>query len=212
VTLAFEKDILRLNNKLAEENRKLLRKKSIKTYDILGSIGSGKTTLIQKLALRLRKKGFIVGAIAGDVSGDDDYKKFKKCNLFATNINTGKECHLDARLVAKALKKLPLQKIDILFIENVGNLVCPLDFPVGAEKRFVVISTTEGEDTIRKHPLIFAKCELTILNKIDLASFVAVKLEKLVKDFERINPHGKLILTNARRGVGIKSLLLEVLP
>jgi hydrogenase nickel incorporation protein HypB len=129
----------------------------------------------------------------------------------AVNINTGKECHLDAHLVEHAIEKLPLKDIDILFIENVGNLVCPLDFLLGAEKRIVVISATEGDDMVRKHPLIFAGCDLAVLNKIDLAGYVDVNLRDIVNDFRKINPHKKMLLTDAKHDEGLKGLMEELI-
>lgn len=209
--ILIEKDVFRANAKIAEENKRLLQNHSIKAYDVLGAIGSGKTMLIEKLSHILKRKGFRVGAVAGDVAGDDDYRRFKKAGLVAANINTGKECHLDAHLVSHAIAKIPLEKIDILFIENVGNLVCPVDFPLGTEKRFIVISTTEGDDMVRKHPVIFAQCDFTVLNKIDLAEYVGVNPKIIVNDFKRINPHKKIVLTDAKHDVGIEELLGELI-
>ncbi|MFA5772413.1 MAG: hydrogenase nickel incorporation protein HypB [Thermoplasmata archaeon] len=212
--IAIEKDILQENRKLAEENRKLLRKHGVKAFDVLGAVGSGKTLIIERIADFLKKNGMRVGAIAGDVAGNDDYRRFKKHRMQSVNINTGKECHLDAHGVSHALTKFDLDKIDVLFIENVGNLVCPADFELGAEKRIVVISTTEGDDMVRKHPMIFAESDITILNKIDLAKYVDVDVNIIVSDFKRINPNGKMILTNAKKGVGINEIIrsLKISP
>lgn len=211
IDILMEKDIMEANRRIAEENRKMLAQHNVRAFDVLGSIGSGKTTLIEKFSVMLREKGIRSGAIAGDVAGDDDYRRFRQNNMPAVNINTGKECHLDARLVEHAIEKLPLNDIDILFIENVGNLVCPVDFLLGAEKRFVVISATEGEDMVRKHPLIFANCDLAVLNKIDLAGYVDVNPENIVYDFRKINPHKKMFLTDAKHDGGLKELMEELI-
>lgn len=211
IDILMEKDIMEANRRIAEENRKMLAEHNVRAFDILGSIGSGKTTLIEKLSIMLREKGIRSGAIAGDVAGDDDYRRFKQNDMPAVNINTGKECHLDAHLVEHAIEKLPLDDIDILFIENVGNLVCPGDFLLGSEKRIVVISATEGEDMVRKHPLIFAGCDLAVLNKIDLAGYVDVNPENIINDFRKISPHKKMFLTDAKHGEGLKELMKELI-
>ena len=211
IDILMEKDIMEANRRIAEENRKMLAEYNVRAFDVLGSIGSGKTTIIEKLSILLREKGIRCGAIAGDVAGDDDYRRFIENNMPAVNINTGKECHLDAHLVEHAIEKLVLNDIDVLFIENVGNLVCPGDFLLGAEKRIVVISTTEGEDMVRKHPLIFAGCDLAVLNKIDLAGYVDVNPENIVNDFRKINPHKKMFLTDAKHGEGLKELMRELI-
>ena len=211
IDILMEKDIMEANKRIADENRKILAEHGVRAFDVLGSIGSGKTTIIEKLSVLLREKGIRSGAIAGDVAGDDDYRRFKKNNMPAVNINTGKECHLDAHLVEHAIEKLVLNDIDVLFIENVGNLVCPADFLLGAEKRIVVISTTEGEDMVRKHPLIFANCDLAVLNKIDLAGYVDVNPENIVNDFRKINPHKKMFLTDAKHDEGLKELMEELI-
>jgi hydrogenase nickel incorporation protein HypB len=153
VSVEMEKDILAANRELAEENHSILKRHKIKSFDVMGAIGSGKTLLIEKMIDELRKKNLKVAAIAGDVAGHDDYDRFVSHGVIGENISTGKECHLDAHLVQHAIEKLPLDKVDVLFVENVGNLVCPVDFPVGTDKRIVVISVTEGDDMVRKHPL-----------------------------------------------------------
>lgn len=211
VNMLIEKDILDANLKIAEENKKRFSQYGIYAYDILGAIGSGKTTLIEKLSENLMDRGYVVGAIAGDVAGTDDYDRFVNAGLQAVNINTGKECHLDAHMIEHAIDKLPLDKIDILFIENVGNLVCPADFPLGSAKRFVVISVTEGNDMVRKHPVIFGQSDVTILNKIDLAKYIDVDTNKIVSDFNRIAPHSKIILTDAKHDVGVNEVMKEIL-
>ncbi len=207
VDIPMGKDILFANRKIAEENKNRLRQYGVKAYDILGSIGSGKTTLIEKMIDLLSERGIKAGVIAGDVTGDDDYKKFVRHEVWAMNINTEKECHLDARLINHALESVDLGKLDIIFIENVGNLVCPVDFPLGTEKRVVVISVTEGDDMVRKHPLIFTQTDFTVLNKIDLAEIIEVDPNVILRDFERVNPHGRIFLTDAKHDVGIKELL-----
>jgi hydrogenase nickel incorporation protein HypB len=206
VTVDLEKDILAENLRIADENKKLLEEKGIVSFDFLGAIGSGKTLIIERLIDILKAKGKKVAAIAGDVSGDDDYQRFVAHGIVAANINTGKECHLDAHLVDHALEDLPLDDVDYLFIENVGNLVCPVDFPLGSHKRVVVISVTEGDDMVRKHPAIFAFSDVIVINKVDLAKAMEVDPKILERDARRTNPAAKIIMMNARRGDGMDEL------
>ena len=186
VKVGMEYDVLKENSKLAHKNYRLLKEHGIKSVDFMGSIGAGKTTLIIKLAEKLRQKGVRVCAIAGDVTGDDDFGRMEKSGLKAINCNTGTECHLDANLVSKALEKINLDDYDVLFIENVGNLVCPADFPLGTDYRVVVISTTEGDDMVRKHHQIFLHSDLAILNKMDIADAVGVDPNVIMDDYSRL--------------------------
>jgi len=207
VTVDMGKDILAENRRIADENRALLEDHHITAFDLLGAIGSGKTLIIEKLVDFLKAKGKRCAAIAGDVSGDDDYQRFVQHGIPAANINTGKECHLDAHLVDHALEELPLERIDYIFIENVGNLVCPVDFPVGSHKRIVVISVTEGDDMVRKHPPIFAFSDVIVINKVDLAEAMQVDPRILERDARRINPAAKIIMMDTRRGKGMDELI-----
>jgi hydrogenase nickel incorporation protein HypB len=207
VTVDLEKDILSENRRIADENRAHLEEHGIVAFDFLGAIGSGKTLIIERLMDILMAKGKRPAAIAGDVSGDDDYTRFVAHGVPAANINTGKECHLDAHLVDHALDDLPLDKLDYLFIENVGNLVCPVDFPLGSHKRVVVISVTEGDDMVRKHPAIFAFSDVIIINKVDLAMAMEVDPKILERDAKRTNPGAKIIMMDARHGTGMDELV-----
>ncbi|MCL2712002.1 MAG: hydrogenase nickel incorporation protein HypB [Methanomassiliicoccaceae archaeon] len=184
--IGMEYDVLRENVKIANDNHDLLRKNNVRSVDMMGSIGSGKTSLIIKMASKLFAKGIGVGAIAGDVTGDDDFKRMKDAGISVMNCNTGHECHLDANMVRKTLKKMDLGKIDVLFIENVGNLVCPADFPLGTDVRAVVISTTEGDDMVRKHPDIFLHSDIAVINKTDIAEYVDVDVNVIKKDYRKL--------------------------
>jgi hydrogenase accessory protein HypB len=186
VQIGMEYDVLRENNKIANSNYRLLKENGIKTIEFMGSIGSGKTALIIKLAEMMRKKGLNVCAIAGDVTGDDDLKRMQNSGLEAVNCNTGHECHLDANLIRKVLDKIDLKKFDVILIENVGNLVCPADFPLGADYRVVVISVTEGDDMVRKHHDIFTHSDVAILNKTDIANAVDVNPDVLAADYKSL--------------------------
>ena len=140
------------------------------------------------------------------MAGDDDYRRFSAHGVAAENISTGKECHLDAHMVDHALERLPLDDLDYVFVENVGNLVCPVDFPLGSHKRVVVISVTEGDDMVRKHPAIFAFSDVVVINKVDLADAMEVDPDSLATDARRTNPNAKVVIMNARQGKGIDDL------
>jgi len=207
VSIDMQHDVLKANAHVAEHNHERLELNDIRSFDFMGGIGSGKTLLIEKLAAELQRRGLRVGAIAGDVAGDDDFRRMNAAGIDAVNLNTVKECHLDANLVEKALMSVPVEDIDVLFIENVGNLVCPADFPLGTDKRVIVISVTEGDDMVRKHPLIFHHADVIVINKIDIAEHVDVDPEVIVRDAKEINPHVPVILTDAKHGVGVDALL-----
>ncbi len=186
VTVGMEYDVLKENHRLAHANYRLLKEHHIKSVDFMGSIGSGKTSLIIKLAEKLRANGVRVCAVAGDVTGADDFTRMERSGMDAVNCNTGKECHLDAHMVEHTLSQLDLGQYDVLFIENVGNLVCPADFPLGTDYRAVVISTTEGDDMVRKHPDIFLHSDVAILNKMDITEAVGVDPAVIMSDYERL--------------------------
>jgi hydrogenase nickel incorporation protein HypB len=211
IDVSIEKDVYDVNNRIAHANEHLLRDHGVRAFDLLGAIGSGKTALIERLVPLLQEHGLRPAAIAGDVYGDDDFQRIVATGIPAYNANTGKECHLDAHLVEHALDHLPLDAIDILFIENVGNMVCPTDFKLGAEKRIVVVSTTEGDDVVNKHPMMFRESTIGIINKIDLAEFVGSNPDRMEADMHRYNPGMKVFRTNLKVGEGLGKLVDELL-
>ena len=151
----------------------------------MGAVGSGKTALIEK-TLKELSDDYSISVVAGDVKADIDAERIEKTGIQVVPVSTGKECHLDAHLLKHALEDLDLEETDLLLIENVGNLICPVDFDLGAHKRIVVVSSTEGDDVIEKHPEIFSNSDLTLINKLDLAKAVGADPEKMRKDFERV--------------------------
>lgn len=174
-------DVLKANEKLASENKELLRRHGVKAIDVMGSIGSGKTTLIEKLVKALKGR-YSIAAFKGDLTTTVDAEMIRRHGAEVVAITTGKECHLDANLVRKALLEIDLKKINLLFIENVGNLICPAEFPLGSEKRVVLVSVTEGPYRIVKHPFIFIDADVAVINKVDLAKAMDVDAKKLEKD------------------------------
>ncbi|MBU7014550.1 MAG: hydrogenase nickel incorporation protein HypB [Theionarchaea archaeon] len=195
-------DLIQKNEELALKNRELLDSHNVKAFNIMGAIGSGKTMLIEH-AIDLLEGRYACAVFAGDVIARYDAQRFEKKGTLTVPLNTGKECHLDAHLVGHALEKINLHTIDLLFIENVGNLVCPSDFVLGEHKRIVVVSVTEGDDTIAKHPMIFRISDAAVVNKIDIAQFVDADPDKMIGDARRINPKIEAIKTSCKTGEGL---------
>ncbi|NIU38823.1 hydrogenase nickel incorporation protein HypB [Candidatus Bathyarchaeota archaeon] len=195
-------DLLKANQRLAEENKQFLHGKDIKAIDVMGAIGSGKTSLIEKL-VKLLKNHYGIAVFKGDLTTTIDADLIARHGVEVVAINTGKECHLDANLVKKALKKLDTSKVTLLFIENVGNLICPAEFPLGSDRRVVVVSVTEGPYMVVKHPFIFMEADVAVINKIDLAQAMNVDIQQLAKDVKTINPRARVVMTNCRSGKGI---------
>ncbi len=200
--IELDVNILEANRKLATENKELLQKNDVKAIDVMGAIGSGKTSLIEKLVQNLKGK-YKMAAFKGDLTTTIDAELIARHGVEVVPINTGKECHLDANLVKRALKRINLKNIDLLFIENVGNLICPAEFPLGSDKRIVVVSVTEGPYMVVKHPFIFMDADVVVINKLDLAQAMGVDVKKLEKDAKAINPEAKVVATNCRSGEGI---------
>ncbi len=211
IDVRIEKDLFAANEAIAAENASRLAAHGVIGIDLLGAIGSGKTALVERLAPLLAARGKRAGAIAGDVYGDDDYQRIAALGIPAVNANTGKECHLDAHLVDHALDHLPLDDLDVLFIENVGNMVCPTDFLLGASKRVVVVSSTEGDDVVNKHPMMFRSCSIGVINKVDLAPLVGADLDRMERDMRRYNPGMQVFRTNLKAGEGTEPLLEALL-
>jgi len=204
--IELEKDLLAKNRSLAKENRKRLDRAKILAIDIMGSIGSGKTSLI-KAILKKIGMGDSVAVIAGDLTTTIDAERIEAEGARVIQVNTGRECHLDANLIHQALNRMELDGVKLLFIENVGNLICPGEFPLGAHKRLVVTSVTEGPYTLMKHPYIFKEADVIVLNKIDLAKAMKVNPSQLERDANKINPHVPFVKTNALSGMGISKII-----
>ena len=203
-SIEVEQDIIQANDKLASENRKKFEEKDIFAVDLVGAVGSGKTSLLETLIDEMDDK---IGVIAGDILSKFDAKRIENKNVPVKGLNTGKECHLDAHLVEHALPDIPLDDISILFIENVGNLICPADFNLGAHVRTVIISVTEGDDTAEKHPMIFKGADMAIINKVDLAEAVGADADKMVEDVKTINPDIPFVKCSLKTGEGVDEII-----
>ncbi len=199
IEIEAEINLLDENRKYAMENRKFLRENGVTAVNIMGAIGSGKTLLIEKTIESL--PDLRIGVILGDVICKADYKRVSSYSVLAEVINTGKECHLDAHLIHNRIKKF--RDADLILIENVGNLVCPVDFDLGENFRVVMVSVTEGDDVIEKHPEIFRLADVIIINKIGLAEFVDADVDKMLNDAKMLNPEAKIIKMDLKENIGV---------
>ena len=194
--------ILNANDQIAEENQRLLKDHRILAVNLMASPGAGKTSLILQTEKALSGRARI-GVVEGDVASRIDADKVASHHIPVIQINTGGECHLDAATVQKALKTLPLSEIDLLFIENVGNLICPVEFQLGEELRVVVASVPEGDDKPFKYPGIFTAVNVVVLNKMDLAPYVDFSFDTIRKGIAGMNRRAKLFQVSCRTGEGI---------
>ena len=193
--------ILEANDRIALENRKLFNKAGLFVINLMSAPGAGKTSLLEMTLLQ--DSGLKIGVIEGDIAGSDDAERIEKLAAPVVQINTGGACHLDANMIYEVLNDLPLDEIDLLFIENVGNLVCPAEFKVGEDIKVMLLSITEGHDKPLKYPLMFQESSALILNKIDLAPYLDVDLDKIRKDSLSLNPKLKIFEVSCKTGQGI---------
>lgn len=196
------KNILGANDEIAQSNRDLFRQKNIFVLNLMGSPGAGKTSVLEK-SLTILKSEMQIAIIEGDLFTAKDAERIDRIGVPVFQINTAGGCHLDAPMIRKAIDKLDLDALDLLIIENVGNLVCPAEFELGESKKAVILSIAEGDDKPAKYPLIFKESELVLLNKIDLLPYVNFDLERVKKDLSRMNPSAKILETSATSGAGI---------
>jgi hydrogenase nickel incorporation protein HypB len=199
-------DALDANNTIARANRDDFDRHGVTVVNFMSAPGAGKTTLLERTIAEL--DGVRAGVLEGDVEGSMDADRLSALHVPVTQLNTasgfGGECHLDANMVRSAMPQLPLADIDLLVIENVGNLVCPAEFRVGEDLRVMVSAVTEGEDKPLKYPLMFRACDLVIVNKIDLLPHLDVSVERLLANVEAVHPGVPTMLVSARTGEGIE--------
>ena len=198
--------VLDANDTIAQANRADFDAADVTVVNLMGAPGAGKTSLLERTVHDLT--GVRVGVLEGDVQGSLDADRLVTLHVPVTQINTdpgfGGECHLDANMVRSALPSIPLEEIDVLVIENVGNLVCPAEFRVGEHHRVMVASVTEGEDKPLKYPLMFRACELVLINKIDLVPHLDFDLDKLIRHVEAVHPGVSVLLMSAQTGEGVE--------
>jgi len=200
--ISLEIDILAKNNRLAAENRRLFKEKGVFTLNLVSSPGSGKTTILEHTLRELSGKQRCA-VIEGDQQTDNDARRIAATGVPVKQINTGAGCHLDAHMVGHALEELPITDLDILFIENVGNLVCPAAFDLGEHHKVVVLSVTEGEDKPLKYPQMFHAADIMLLNKIDLLPYLDFDVEGCLEMARRVSPGIKIFQLSAKSGEGM---------
>jgi len=198
--------VLDANDTIARANRADFDRAGVRVVNLMSAPGAGKTALLERVLMD--GLGDVrVGVLEGDVQGSLDAERLSALHVPVTQINTnpgfGGECHLDANMVRSALGAIALEEIDLLVIENVGNLVCPAEFRVGEDRRAMVSSVTEGEDKPLKYPLMFRACELVVINKIDLLPHLDFSLERFLTNLDQVNPGVEHMLVSARTGEGV---------
>jgi hydrogenase nickel incorporation protein HypB len=204
--LEIELNVLDKNNQLAVYNREQFARRQQLVLNLVSSPGSGKTTLLTETLMRLQGK-VPSAVIEGDQQTVNDAARIRATGTPAIQVNTGKGCHLDAQMIRDAMLRLPLERSGILFIENVGNLVCPASFDLGERHKVAVLSVTEGEDKPLKYPHMFAAASLMLLNKIDLLPYLQFNVEKCLEYARQVNPNIEILLVSATSGEGMDKWL-----
>jgi hydrogenase nickel incorporation protein HypB len=199
--IELEHSLLEANARLAKKNRALLDRHGVTAIDVMGAIGSGKTTLIARLVSMLKDR-IGIAVFNGDATTSSDADLIAQ-SVPVVQIATINGCHLDANLVEKALHRIELNGLKLILIENIGNLICPAEFPLGSKARVVVVSVTEGQYMVRKHPHIFLGADVVVINKIDLAEAMNVKVEDLTGDVHTLKPDIKVFPTSCKDGTGL---------
>lgn len=196
------KNILEANEVIASENRRLFREKGIYVVNLMGSPGAGKTTLLERTLEYLGDKKRI-GVIEGDIATSRDAQRIAHYAIPTVQINTGGACHLDGNMVRGGIEELDLDLIDLLIVENVGNLVCPAEFEIGENDKVMIISIPEGDDKPEKYPLMFQVSSLLLLNKADLLPYLAFDMERFRRDALKVNPKLEIMAVSCKSGEGL---------
>jgi len=196
------KNILEANEVIASQSRTLFAEKGIYVLNLMGSPGAGKTTLLEQTIEHLKDKNRIA-VIEGDIATSRDAERIAHHAIPAVQINTGGACHLDGNMVRGVLKEFDLNQIDLLIVENVGNLVCPAEFNIGENDKVMIISVTEGDDKPKKYPLMFQVSTVLLLNKIDLLPYMDFDMERFQGDALKVNPKLKIMAISCKTGEGL---------
>lgn len=201
--------VLDANDRLAERNRGFFAAKNLLVINVFSSPGSGKTSLLQKTAEMLRSR-VRMGVIVGDLATDNDAERLSRADIPVVQITTGTMCHLDARMIAEAMKKMPLDDLDVLIIENVGNLVCPASYDLGEGVRVVLLSVTEGEDKPLKYPPMFHSADVALVTKSDLADAVDFNRDAALAALNKVAHHAHVIEVSSKTGEGMEAWCEEI--
>ncbi len=198
-------NILEANDAIAEEIRSELASHCVLSINLMSSPGAGKTTLLEKTVEKFKSEGIRVGVIEGDIETSRDADRLKKFDIPIVQLNTGSACHLDANMIRNALANLDCSTIDILFIENVGNLVCPAEFKVGEDHKVMVLSVTEGDEKPLKYPLMFRESSAMIINKVDLLPYTNFSMEEGMSNARQINSKLDIFSLSCTTGDGLEA-------
>lgn len=204
-TIALEEEILSRNNRIAGENRRWLEERGIAAVNFIGAPGSGKTTLLER-TIQLLSSSVPISVLEGDQETELDAKRIAAAGAPVLQINTGSGCHLDARRVAPKLRELSPPPGSLLFVENVGNLVCPALFDIGERAKVVVMSITEGEEKPLKYPHVFRESEALVVNKIDLLPHLQFDLHRCLENARSVNPRLRIFPVSSVKGIGLTEL------
>jgi len=205
-TVSLNRSLMEKNSLLAERNRGFFKAKKLLVLNVVSSPGSGKTTFIRETAARLGAN-LRVGVIVGDLATDNDAARLRTAGIPVVQITTGTVCHLDADMVSRAAGQLDLDQLDVLVIENVGNLVCPADYDLGEDLRVVLLSVTEGEDKPLKYPPMFHSANVAVITKNDMASAAGFNRELALANLNRVSHHAQIFELSAKTGNGMKAWL-----
>lgn len=206
ISINIRKDLFGANEEAAEINTRTFEEHGVRAFDIMGSVGTGKTQLIEALCDELSDKYRIL-MVAGDLATRIDANRVASHGIDTVQINTETACHLDARMVRVALREVDLSKYDVIFIENVGNLICPAGYPLGVEKKVVVVSITEGPYMIQKHPLTIKRADMVIINKVDLADAIGFDVDGLVEDVREVDANIPVFRVSAKNADGVQEVI-----
>jgi hydrogenase nickel incorporation protein HypB len=200
--ISVVKNILEANDRIAQENRAIFDEKGLVVFNLMSSPGAGKTSLLEKTIDGL-KDHIRMGVIEGDIQSSHDAERIAQKGIPVVQINTGGACHLDGNMIRDTFKDFDFDDLDLLVVENVGNLVCPAEFQVGEDFKVMILSVTEGADKPSKYPLMFHKSKILLINKIDLLPYVDCDVETIRKEALRINPHLTLFEISCKTGEGL---------
>ncbi len=196
------RNILEVNDRIANEHRELFRKHNLLVLNLMSSPGAGKTTLLENTIGHLKEK-IRIGVIEGDIQSSADSERIIRSGAAAVQINTDGACHLDANMIKAALAAINIEETDLMFIENVGNLVCPAEFDLGEDDKVMILSVTEGDDKPKKYPLMFHEASVLLINKIDLLPYVDCDMSKIREAVLKINPHIKIFEISCQTKEGL---------
>jgi hydrogenase nickel incorporation protein HypB len=202
--ISVVRNILEANDRIAQQNRDLFNENGLLVMNLMSSPGAGKTSLLEKTISTL-KEDFKIGIIEGDIQSSQDAERIAKTGVPVVQINTGSACHLDANMIRDTFAEFSFNELDLLVVENVGNLVCPAEFKVGEDFKVMILSVTEGDDKPAKYPLMFHESSVLLVNKIDLLPYVDCSVEKIKEEALKINPDLTIFQVSCKTGEGLEA-------